>query len=53
LFGYEEFRAESDGGNRWQSLHRFSHRSFATGEAALIDAERCVGWLGSVGPWRW
>lgn len=52
-FGFELFRAESDGGRRWQSLGRFGHLVFASGEDALSDAKRYVSWLGDVGPWRW
>jgi hypothetical protein len=52
-FGFEEFRAESDGGGRWQSLGKYSQLSFASGELALREAEQRVAWLEDIGPWRW
>jgi len=52
-FGYEEFRGEADGASRWQSLHRYGHLSFATGDEALANATAAVHWLKDVGPWRW
>jgi hypothetical protein len=52
-FGFEEFRSDSDGGGRWQSLSRYSHLAFASGESALEEALRHVGWLQNTGPWRW
>jgi hypothetical protein len=52
-FGFEEFRSESDGSGRWQSLGKYSQLSFASGEQALREAERRVAWLENAGPWRW
>jgi len=52
-FGFEEFRRDSDGGGQWQSLGKYSQRSFASGEAALREADRQVAWLDNPGPWRW
>ena len=52
-FGFEEFRGESDGGGRWQSLGKYSQLSFASGELALREAEQRVAWLEDIGPWRW
>ena len=52
-FGFEEFRSESDGSGRWQSLSKYSELSFASGEQALHEAERRVAWLENAGPWRW
>jgi hypothetical protein len=52
-FGFEEFRSESDGDSRWQSLHRHARLSFASGEQALHEAEARVARLGDRGPWRW
>ena len=52
-FGFEEFRSDSDGGGRWQSLGRYSQLSYASGELALREAKERVAWLENVGPWRW
>jgi hypothetical protein len=52
-FGFEEFRSESDGDGGWQSLAKYSELSFASGELALREAERHIGWLENTGPWRW
>ena len=52
-FGFEEFRSESDGSARWQSLGKYSHLSFASGEQALCEAQQHVVWLENTGPWRW
>lgn len=52
-FGFEEFRSESDGDGRWQSLGKYSRLSFCSGEEALREAEQRVAWLESMGPWRW
>jgi hypothetical protein len=52
-FRFEQFRGESDGSGRWQSLGKHSHLSFASGEEALLEAKQRVAWLESMGPWRW
>ena len=52
-FGFEEFRAEVDGGGAWQSLGRYARLSFASGAQALREAQLRVGWLEDTGPWRW
>ena len=39
-FGFEEFRAESDGAGRWQSLGKHQSLVFASGEEALSEAKR-------------
>lgn len=38
-FGYEEFRGESDGAGRWQSLGEHQSLVFGSGEEALTDAK--------------
>ena len=52
-FGFEEFRGESDGSARWQSLGKYSQLSFASGERALLEAKQRITWLDNTGPWRW
>ena len=52
-YGFEEFRAESDGGSRWQSLQRYGTLVYETGAEALAAAEREVRWLGTGHTWRW
>ena len=52
-FGFEEFRGESDGTARWQSLGRHQSLTFASGEAALAEAKRRIGWLPDSASWRW
>lgn len=37
-------------GNLWV---KYSQLSFASGELALREAERRIGWLEKTGPWRW
>jgi len=52
-FGFEQYRAESDGSSRWQSLGRYSLLSFASGEEALGVAKQRVPWLDQAETWRW
>jgi hypothetical protein len=52
-FGFEQFRSESDGASRWQSLGRYSQLSFASGEEALDLAKQRVPWLNRAEVWRW
>ena len=52
-FGFEEYRSESDGSARWQSLGKYSHLSFVFGHEALHEAQQRVAWLENTGPWRW
>jgi hypothetical protein len=52
-FGFEEFRGESDGAARWQSLGKYGTLVFASGEAALAAAKAHVAWLPSSEPWRY
>jgi hypothetical protein len=52
-FGFEQYRSESDGTNRWQSLGKYSQLSFATGEEALNLAKGRVPWLSPAEIWRW
>ena len=52
-FGFEEFRGESDGAARWQSLAKYASLSFASGEAALSEAKRRVPWIDPSETWRW
>jgi hypothetical protein len=52
-FGFEEFRGESDGGTRWQSLCKHGSLVFASGEAALAAAQDRVPWLSKSESWRW
>lgn len=52
-YGFEEFREESDGGARWQSLAKYSTQVFLSGEAALSAAQQRVQWLCKSETWRW
>jgi hypothetical protein len=52
-FGFEEFRGDSDGNGRWQSLGKYSQLSFNSGEETLLEANQRVVWLENTGPWRW
>ncbi len=52
-FGIEEFRAESDGTARWQSLGRHGSLVFASGAEALAAAKGHVPWLDRSETWRW
>ena len=52
-FGFEQYRGEYDGANRWQSLHKYSQLSFASGQEALRVAKEHVSWLGQTEVWRW
>ena len=52
-FGFEEFRAESDGAARWQSLGRHGSLVFTTGAEALSAAQTRVPWLDQTESWRW
>ena len=52
-FGFEEFRAEFDGGARWQSLGKYAALTFASGRAAHAVAQEQVGWLSKSESWRW
>ena len=52
-FGFEHYRADLDGAGRWQSLNRYSHLSFATGDEALRMAKQRLPWLDPQTVWRW
>jgi len=52
-FGFEQYRTDSDGAGRWQSLCKYSELSFASGEAALHLAKQRVPWLDREAVWRW
>ena len=52
-FGFEQYRGEYDGAAAWQSLGKYSHLSFASGEEALWAAKQHVPWLGREEVWRW
>jgi hypothetical protein len=52
-FGFEEFRGESDGAARWQSLGRYQSLTFASGPAALSEAKLRIQWLPASESWRW
>lgn len=52
-FGFEEYRANLDSGVGWQSLARFSHRIFASGDEALREAQRDIPWLDPSHTWHW
>ena len=52
-FGFEEYRANLDSGVGWQSLARFSHLIFASGEEALREAQRVIPWLDISETWHW
>lgn len=52
-YGFEEFRGESDGGARWQSLVKYAALVFPSGEAALSMAQERVQWLSKSESWRW
>lgn len=52
-FGFEEFRGESDGAARWQSLGKHDSLVFASGAAALSAAQDRVPWLSKSESWRW
>ncbi len=52
-FGFEEFRFDSDGASRWQSLARHGSTVFPSGAAALSAAQARVPWLSPRETWRW
>jgi len=52
-FGFEEFRGETDGAARWQSLDRHGALVFASGQEALSAAQERVAWLDKSESWRW
>jgi hypothetical protein len=52
-FGFEEFRGESDGAARWQSLSKYGTLMFPSGEAALASAKEHVPWLRQSEIWRY
>jgi hypothetical protein len=52
-FGFEEFRSESDGAQRWQSMGKHASLVFHSGEAALLVAQERVAWLSKSESWRW
>lgn len=52
-FGFEHYRADLDGARRWQSLNKFSHLIFATGDEALRGAKQGLPCLDQQGGWRW
>jgi len=52
-FGFEEFRGESDGAARWQSLTKYATLVFASGAAALASAQEHVAWLDKSQAWRY
>jgi len=51
-FGFEQFRGEYDGSNRWQGLGKYAQLSFASGPEALRVAKQHVSWLGQSEVWR-
>ena len=52
-YGFEEFRGESDGASRWQSLGKYQTLVFASGEAALAASQMAVPWMNPAETWRW
>ena len=52
-FGFEHYRADLDGAGRWQSLNKFSHLVFATGDEALCSAKQGLPCLDQQEGWRW
>jgi hypothetical protein len=52
-FGFEEYRANLDGGVGWKSLARFSHLIFASGAEALHEAQRVIPWIDQSETWHW
>ena len=52
-FGFEQYRREHDGANRWQSLGKYAQLSFGSGEEALSGAKQHVPWLRQEEIWRW
>ena len=52
-FGFEQYRAEQDGASQWQSLGKYAHLSFGSGEEALRIAKEHVPWLSRAEVWRW
>ncbi|MEO8278391.1 MAG: hypothetical protein ABI564_01795 [Ideonella sp.] len=52
-FGFEEFRANLDAGIGWNSVARYSHLIFTSGEAALCEAQALVSWMNPSERWRW
>lgn len=52
-FGFEHYRADLDGAGRWQSLNKFSHLIFASGDEALRSAKQRLPWLDQQEVWRW
>jgi hypothetical protein len=52
-FGFEEFRRATDDGANWQSLNKYSHLRFASGEQSLQCAQEQVQWLSKTERWRW
>jgi hypothetical protein len=52
-FGFEEFRGETDGDARWQSLGKYAALAFSSGEAALSSAQEQMPWLSKSEVWRW
>ena len=52
-FGFEQYRGELDGANRWQSLGKYGRMSFASGAEALEAARQHGPWLDPKAVWRW
>ena len=52
-FGFEQYRSDLDGADRWQSLSKYAQLSFASGEEALSAAKQRVPWLSRGEVWRW
>ena len=52
-FGFEEFRGETDGAGRWQSLGKHQSLVFASGEKTLNEAKRRIQWVSASESWRW
>ena len=52
-YGFEQYRGEYDGAPRWQSLGKYAHLSFSSGQEALSVAKQHVSWLNQAEVWRW
>lgn len=52
-FGFEQYRVDHDGAAQWQSLDRYAHLSFGSGQEALLAAKAHIPWLSPTQRWRW
>jgi len=52
-FGFEQYRREYDGPSRWQSLSKYAHLTFASGQDALQIAKQYLPWVCRTEVWRW